>query len=358
MSEAAADNEEHHAPKWLTWVTRISLVVGIGALIATVWIVGPTTILHHLKQIGWFFVVLVAIEMLSSVLDGLAIYFMAHGKGRPTMRESIVAQIAGRGVNSVTPGGNLGEALKVGLLSKRCSTRRIVAAVMYVGLIGVLLSFAVVSIGSAVTAFWFDMPGIARAACLVGAVIAAGITVAIIVLLRRGMLSTLSNLLARIHIISKKRRASWNKTLTEVDARLRGKDDGDYRRRAIACVAVSQLLQKGLAYFTILSAGYTMSPGQFLALLSAGVLIGWISTIIPMGLGISEGGNAALFTLIGAPAALGLALALARRVNQVVFAAVGFVVLAADRVGTHVHGRITTRSAKPKAGFAKPRNAC
>ena len=73
------------SPKWLTWLTRISLVVGLGALIATVWIVGPHTILEHLKSIGWFFVVIVALEMVSSVLDGIAIYFMAHGPGRPTV---------------------------------------------------------------------------------------------------------------------------------------------------------------------------------------------------------------------------------------------------------------------------------
>jgi uncharacterized protein (TIRG00374 family) len=346
---ASTDDEQpENAPSWLKWVTRISLVVGIGALIATVWIVGFGTILHHLKSIGWFFVVLVAIEMLSSVLDGIAIYFMAHGKGRPTVRESVVAQIVGRGINSVTPGGNLGEATKVGLLSQRCPTRRIVAAVMYVGLIGVTLSFGFVAVGSAVTAFWFDMPKLAMIACLVGSVVAAGIAIGIIVLIRRGMLSTLSNVLARMHIISKQRREKWNKTLNEVDTRLRGQDDGAYRRKAIACVVTSHLLQKGLAYFTIMSAGYVMSPGQFLALLSAGVLISWISTIVPMGLGIAEGGNAALFTLIGAPAALGLALALARRVNQVVFASVGFIVLAADRVGSHVRGRITTRYAKPK----------
>ena len=58
----------------------------------------------------------------------------------------------------------------------------------------------------------------------------------------------------------------------------------------------SQALQKALTYVTVLSAGYLLRPGQFLALLSAGVLLGWISTIIPMGLGISEGGNVALFT--------------------------------------------------------------
>ena len=92
------------------------------------WIVGPRTILHHLEAIGWFFVIIVAIEILSSVLDGIALYFMAHGKGRPTVREAVVAQLVGRGVNSVTPGGNLGEALKVGLLSQRCSTKRLLSA--------------------------------------------------------------------------------------------------------------------------------------------------------------------------------------------------------------------------------------
>ncbi len=344
MNDNDAERADH-PPRWLHWVTRISLAVGIAALIATVWFVGFDTILTYLKAIGWFFIVLIAIEMISSVLDGTAIYFMAHGKGRPSWRESVVAQIVGRGVNSVTPGGNLGEALKIGLLSKRCPARRIVAAVMYVLLVGVVLSFAVIAIGTAATAFLFDVPPVWVVALLVGALASAGVAVAIIVLLRRGMLSTFSNLLARLRVISHARRDQWNKTLSEVDARLRGADDGDFRRRAIACVAISQLLQKGLAYVTILVAGYAMSPGQFLALLSAGVLLQWFSAIVPLGLGLAEGGNTALFMLIGAPPGLGLTLALARRVNQVVFAAVGFVVLAADRLGIRMRGRLARRLA-------------
>ena len=344
MSEPGAERATG-SPRWLRWLTRVSLVIGIGALIVTVWLVGIDTIVSRLRAIGWFFAVLIAIEMISSVLDGTAIYFMAHGPGRPSWRESVVAQIVGRGVNSVTPGGNLGEALKVGLLSHRCSARRIVAAVMYVVLIGVVLSFAIIAIGTAATAFLFDVPPVGIALLLVGALISAGIAAAIVVLLRRGMLETLSNALARLHLISPQRRERWNETLTEVDIRLRGSDDGEYRRRAIACIASSQLLQKGLSYFTILSAGYAMSPGQFLALLSAGVLLQWISTIVPMGIGLAEGGNAALFVVIGAPPGLGLALAFARRVNQIAFASVGFVVLAADRLGIRMRGRLGARLA-------------
>ena len=345
-----SDPVAHEQPRWLTWLTRIALVIGIGALIATVWIVGPHTILAHLRSIGWFFAVLVAIEILSSSLDGTAIYFMAHGPGCPRWRDAVVAQLAGRGVNAVTPGGNLGEALKIGLLSRHCSPKRIVAAVMYAGSIAVVIAFAVIAIGSATTTFLFDVPRAGMIVLVVGSLVAASLSISIVVLLRRGMLSTLSKALARVHIISKKRLASWKKTLEEVDKRLQGDDDGDHRRKAIICVAISQLLQKALTYFTIFSAGYVLSPGQFLALLSAGVLLGWISTLVPMGLGIAEGGNVALFTLIGAPPSLGLALALARRVNQIVFAVIGFSVLAADRVTTRVHGHFTSRlAAKPSS---------
>jgi uncharacterized protein (TIRG00374 family) len=332
----------------MTWVTRISVAVGLVALIATVWIVGPYVILGHLREIGWFFALIVATDVLSSVCDATAVFFMAHGKGAPTWRECVVAQLAGRGVNAVTPGGNLGEALKVGLLSRRCSPKRIVAAVMYVGLVLIVFSFAVIAFGTAATAFLFDVPDAGKAALFAGAAVAAAIGCTIVVLIRRGMLSTLSDVLARLHIISRKRREKWNKTLEEVDARLRGADVR-HRKPAIAVLALSQALQKFLAFLVVFAAGYTLSPGQFLALVSAGVLLGWISAIIPMGLGISEGGNVALFSLIGAPASLGLALALARRVNQIVFASIGFVVLTADRLGKHMHGRVRTRWPSRKA---------
>jgi uncharacterized protein (TIRG00374 family) len=334
------EKPSEHSPRWLHWVTRVSLVIGVIALVITVWIVGPSILWEQLRKIGWFFVALVALEIVTSVCDATAIYFMADGPGRPTWRHTVVAQLAGRGINSVTPGGNLGEAVKVGLLAQRCSPRRIVAAVMYVNLVAVVTNLAIVALASGATAFLFDIPHAARVALLVGAGVTAAAAVGIMYLIKRGMLSTLSNGLAHLHLISKKRRQSWNKTLEEVDRRLRGQDSA-HARKALVFILISQFGQKALTYATVLAAGYVLSPAQFLALCSAGVLLGWISTIIPMGLGISEGGNVALFTLIGAPAPLGLALALARRVNQVAFAIIGFFVLTADRVASRVQTRMT-----------------
>ena len=54
--------------------------------------------------------------------------------------------------------------------------------------------------------------------------------------------------------------------------------------------------------------------------------------------------------MIGAPPALGLALAFARRVNQIVFAVLGFIVLAADRVASRVHGESCAPAAPAQPG--------
>jgi hypothetical protein len=347
VSEAvtAVAAPEECAPDWLRWVTRVSIVFGIGGIVVTTWLVGVGAIFAHLRAIGWWFLVLIGVEMIATTCDATAVYLMTRGTGAPSFRDVIVAQFAGRAVNSVTPASNLGEALKVSLLARNCSTGRVTAAVLYVLLVMVVMSLSVIAIGSVATAFLFDMPGLARLALCAAALVSACAAATVIVLVRRGMLASLTAFLARIRIISKERQERWTERLEDLDSRLRGDVGAEHRGGAIAAIAVSQLLQKALAFGTVLAAGYSLGPGQFLALCSAGVVLGWVSTIIPMGLGISEGGNVALFALIGAPTAIGVALALARRVNQVVFALLGFTILTADRVASRVHRQLRTAHA-------------
>jgi hypothetical protein len=333
---------EECAPGWFKWVTRISIVFGIAGVIITAYVVGVGTILDHLRKIGPWFLALVGAEMVTTCCDATAVYLMSRGNGAPSYRDVIVAQFACRAVNSVTPASNLGEALKVSLLSRGCSTGRIIAAVLYCELMAVVMSLVVIACGCVATAFMFDLVPIAKVALCAAALVSACVAATVVVLLRRGMLGALTGFLARLRILSKARQERWRGRLSDLDRRLRGEVGGEHRRGALLAIATSQFLQKVITYGTVMAAGYLLGPGQFLALLSAGVVLGWVSTIIPMGLGISEGGNVALFALIGAPTALGVALALARRVNQVVFALLGFTVLTADRVASRVHRQLRT----------------
>ena len=94
--------EEDCAPGWFKWVTRASIVFGIAGVVVTAWIVGVGTILDHLRQIGPWFLVLVGIEMISTCCDATAVYLMTRGTVGEIFRDVIVAQVAGRAVNSVT----------------------------------------------------------------------------------------------------------------------------------------------------------------------------------------------------------------------------------------------------------------
>ena len=193
----------------------------------------------------------------STVCDASAVYLhdprdrRAERGATRSSRRSRAAR-----VNSVTPGGNLGEALKVGLLAQQ------------------LLAPAASSPRSCTSARRHrdlarrhrdrecrDRVHVRRAAdrkrsrsVCGGGVVSACSAAAIVVLVRRGMLSDARRAaLARLHIISKKRRHErWNKTARGSRRTAHVAQDGGStaarRSRAIAC---RQLLQKGLTYVTV-----------------------------------------------------------------------------------------------------------
>ncbi len=337
---ARARTSGDHAPAWLRWVTRASIVVGLVALAVTVWAVGVETLADHLRAIGPWFLLLLAIEGASTFCEAGSTYMMTRGTGGPTFRKVCVAQFAGRAVNSVTPGASVGEALKVSLLARDCSTQRIVAGVMYTALASGIVAMAIVAAGSLLTALAFPIPRAAMIILVITGVIATAIAGSLVVLVRRGMLGALARTARRFRLISAARLTAWSAKLENLDDRLRGDIQGQHRMAATSLVVVAQVLQRGAVCVTIFATGYSLGIPQLIAILSAGVLLGWLCNIVPLGIGVAEGGNFALFAALGAPPSLGVALALAKRVNQVVFAALGFGVLAADRLAEKVDDEI------------------
>jgi uncharacterized protein (TIRG00374 family) len=314
-------------------VTRIALVAGTIGLGLTVWVVGPSTIGGHLAAIGWWFVALLAVDATMTLCDAAAVHSLAGGDGGPPYARVVVAQVAGRAVNAVTPGGNLGEALKASLLAEHGGAPRVVAAVMYCALTSFGISLSLIAIGAPLTAIFLDLHGGLRVGLVVAGAVAASLLIALVVLVRRGMLHALVWVAEKLRLVSHERRARWEDKLVEIDERLRGVRDPGRFRRATLFVLASKSLGWFSSWLIVAAAGYQLGLGELAAMLSAGVVLGWIATLVPMGLGIAEGGNYGLFSIIGAPPALGVSLALAKRVLQIVYAVIGFGVLAGYRVG-------------------------
>jgi uncharacterized membrane protein YbhN (UPF0104 family) len=78
--------------------------------------------------------------------------------------------------------------------------------------------------------------------------------------------------------------------------------------------------------------GIHVSAALAVALLSVGILIGWIANIVPLGIGVSEGGNYALYALFGASPHGGLLFALVNRLRTMLLAAIGLLVMAAANI--------------------------
>jgi uncharacterized membrane protein YbhN (UPF0104 family) len=73
--------------------------------------------------------------------------------------------------------------------------------------------------------------------------------------------------------------------------------------------------------------GHTVGVGTVAAISTAGQLVAVAASVIPLGLGISEAGNAALFAALGQPAALGVAMVLGTRITTLVYAAIGLTLM-------------------------------
>jgi hypothetical protein len=59
------------------------------------------------------------------------------------------------------------------------------------------------------------------------------------------------------------------------------------------------------------------------AISTAGQLINAAASVVPLGLGISEAGNAALFAALDEPASLGVVMVLGQRTSTLAYAAIG-----------------------------------
>jgi uncharacterized protein (TIRG00374 family) len=337
---------EERAPRWARWVSRISLVIALVAFAVTIWTVGPGALLTHLRAIGWAFVLILVIEGGITVLDAMAIHSVASEKGQPTFGQVLFAQIAGRAVNLVTPASTLGEATKASMLTETAGTSRAVAAVMFCGLVSGIFQLSVIAVGAPITALLLPLPAALRIGLVATAVIAAALAVTLTVLVRRGMLESLVAAAGRLHLVTKKRRESWRARLRKIDDRLRGTEGGG-RRAAVGFIIASRILTWVSIWVILAAIGYRASVGEIAALLSAGVVIGWVSTIVPLGVGVTETGNYALFHALGAPPAIGVALAVVRRIIHLVYAGLGFVLLAIWRASSTARTRYRARR-RPK----------
>lgn len=309
----------------------ISLFVGLALFAALFVKLGPGRILDDIALVGWGFLYLLA---LSAVRHGLrtGAWIMAlerEERGKFGWAEAFRVRLAGDALNYLTSGPIIGEPIKAGLLRPKVSALHgfsslIVESVSY-NLLAVLLVLG----GMALLILRLSDSRLTAAAAVTAVLGAAGLFLAWFALKYRWpLLSVPLGFLA----------ARFNRLvpagLQDKARRLEEKVYSFYSRRsaALALILMLDLLAHaaGLAevYLILLMLG---TGGSLLLTAyiveSATKTINLVFCFVPAQIGFYEGGNALLMNSLGAGAAMGVALAIVRKLRALFWVGLGLLFL-------------------------------
>ena len=351
-------------PGWAHWVTIGALIVALGALVWTIYSVGFFAIVQRLVLIGPWFGLAIGCEVITTLFDAGAIYhFLRPEQKKVGYRRVVMAQLSGRAVNSVTPLGSLGEVVKTTMLMERVGQSRAVSAILLYNISTTGLSCILIAIGATLCGLLLELPDVMRGLLIGTGVVTGAIAVALPILVIRGALASVVGLGRTLRLISRKQATRWKRQLDDVDDKLRGTRDAlrSDRLYALICVVMARACAWAGTTVLIYAAGGPISLGFLAAVLTAGQVLGWVSGLVPLGLGITETGNYALFRALGVDPAIGVTVAVGRRVTQIIYAAIGLVLAALNQTVKEAkaakaaqHRKVVTRASQPPIEPAPP----
>ncbi len=314
------------------------LVVGIGALAFMLHRLGWATVRDVMAGAGVWFPIVIALDLAAMACDAAA----THAFMRPEARmvsfwRVLAAQASGRAINILTPGGALGEATKITMLAGHAPRARVVSSIVLFNLATFYLSVAILIVGVPITALLVDLHQLA-VVVWIGLAAVIALVVGLGVVIHRGAIDTAFDVLRGLHVVSHERAERWRGKLADIDRHLKElhADRSPGTHAGLALLGASRLVQWSATTVALHAVGLPLSATLVIGVVSVGVLIGWMSSIIPFGLGIADGGYYALFGVLGASGSQGVFVTLLGRARSLAIAAIGLAVMAAGHTANRV----------------------
>jgi len=324
--------EDHPERHLVSHVFNVVMVVfGVGALIWMIRNFDWDELHKAVAGTGAYVAIVIGLDLGTVLLDARAQQtFMRPEARKISYWRVVAAQISGRAVNVVTPFGALGEATKLTMLVTRIPRARVLSGIVLFNLVGLYLSVVVMLIGTPITLLLVDLPSSVKTTAEIGLAVLVPLMIALGVIVHRGASSTITTLLHRVHLVSQARLDAWQDHLREVDRHIRElhKDRSTGTWHGILWILASRLVSWVSTMTLIGAVGVAITPTLVIGFLSVGALISWIASVVPLGLGVADGGNYVLFDLLGASGPQGAFVTMLSRARSLLVALVGFLVMA------------------------------
>jgi glycosyltransferase 2 family protein len=305
-------------------------VVFLGILVATN---DPAAIFASIKQLSWRLAVLVCLPFaLVNAFDTLGWHFafLRTRVGFPTL---LAVRMAGEAFNLTTPTGSVGgEFVKAWMLRDRVPFHEAMLSVVVAKTTIMIGQGLFLLVGIAVT--WMAAPSDSRLLAWMVWLLALEVLAIVGFLLAqiRGGFGWVPRVLARIGL----GRGKHGETVARLDRGLAWFYRNEPRRLALSIFFhfVAWLLGSLEAYLILYFLGIEVSLATATIIEALGTAVRFATFLVPASLGALEGGYVATFTALGLPSSAGVAFGLARRVREIVWITVGFVVFALIRSRT------------------------
>jgi hypothetical protein len=186
------------------------------------------------------------------------------------------------------------------------------------------VAIATIVIGAPIALLSLDLPVRAEIAVWIASAVLVALALVLVVIVRRGAFAIVIRGIRGIGLISDRRAARWQTAVLAVDTDIR---EIGRMRRGLAFVIGSRLFYTTGTVVLMAAAGVPLTAPLVLATISVGLLIAWISNIVPLGLGIADGSNYALYGALGATGPVGLVFTMVNRLRVCVLALIGLTVM-------------------------------
>ena len=305
----------------------VAFVVGLVALTFVIDQLGWGSITRAVVGTGSWFAVIAAIDLLSVLCDARGVYCILRPLAPIPYLRVFAAQASGVAINRLTPGNSIGEPLKVTMLMAHVPEEAAVSAIVTYNLVALCVSVSGIAVGVPLTLLTLDLAPRVELLVWIGTAVMIAFVLGLIVLVRRGGVATLITAGERIHLVATERATRWRERVVAIDDNLRKFGDAASRHAVIFAVA-SRILNWSGTLVVLHVSQVPLTPSLVIGMLSVGILITWMSNVIPFGLGLAEGGNYALYGALGSSPASGLHFTMINRVRTCVLAAMGLTVMA------------------------------
>jgi uncharacterized membrane protein YbhN (UPF0104 family) len=306
----------------------VALIIGLVAFALMAYKLGWSGLTRVLVETGWWFLVIALIDVGSAMSDGAAIKAIASEHAVIPYARCVAAQLGGVAINRLTPGNALGEPIKIGILVERIPRDSAVSTILMFDAGATVIAIVAIILGSLVTLAFVDLPGTMAIAAWIGAGVLVVVLFGLFVLIRKGPVGIAIGALRRLRLISAVRCTRWKRGTAHIDAMVRELGTTRTSRIGLAFLFGSRALNWIGTVVMLYAAGLPLSVPMIIGILSVGQLITHVSHIVPLGIGIAEGGNYLLYRALGAPGLAGVDFTMVYRARTCLLSAIGLAVLA------------------------------